>query len=242
MDYKRPPIIEAVIDLRFVKPLSDDHIVKIGNKLSKSYPFQDEANNVNIHVDIEKQKMFNRGTRLGRRLTSLDRADITIINAENAIFSRLAPYQGWEQLKKRAREDWEICLSVCRPIGISRIGVRYINRIDIEISAERPINLEDYFHVYPETRALKLPAAEVIAMQVMRPLGDLGALVAMNMASVPSPLLNHAGFILDFDIGITDGLPQHDSELWKLADQIRVRKNELFERAITDNARELFNK
>ena len=62
-------------------------------------------------------------------------------------------------------------------------------------------------------------------------------MVVVHMATVPSPLLNHASFALDIDFGREVNVPQADDGLWSYIEQIRDRKNVLFEACITERTR-----
>jgi uncharacterized protein (TIGR04255 family) len=59
---------------------------------------------------------------------------------------------------------------------------------------------------------------------------------------VPSPILNHASFVIDQDIVKEINPPQSDESIYELLNEIRERKNKVFEDCIRDPARELFQK
>jgi uncharacterized protein (TIGR04255 family) len=65
-------------------------------------------------------------------------------------------------------------------------------------------------------------------------------MLTLNSSSAPSPLLGHAAFIVDEDIAKEGDPPQNDDAIYALLNQIRVKKNEIFEACITPRARELF--
>jgi uncharacterized protein (TIGR04255 family) len=46
--------------------------------------------------------------------------------------------------------------------------------------------------------------------------------------------------VLDIDVFRTVDIPQTDPELWDLFEQLRKKKNEVFEACITEEARRLF--
>jgi uncharacterized protein (TIGR04255 family) len=154
------------------------------------------------------------------------------------VFSQLAPYPGWDVFFERFCRDWAAWKRTLGYRKITRIGVRYINRIDIPATAPI-IEHEEYLNIYPHmpTELQSLMAYSVVAQL---PLPDIGCILTLNSSSAPSQLLGHAAFIVDQDIGKDDDPPQSDEEIYALLNQIRVKKNEVFEACITPRARELF--
>jgi uncharacterized protein (TIGR04255 family) len=182
----------------------------------------------------------------GIKLTAADGSGLVILNVEFLSMSRFAPYQGWDEYRTRATGIWDDWKSAIGYRKISRVGVRYVNRIDIPATSTQ-LPIKDYLTVFPSVPA-GLPAPTGFATQIVGPLAELQAgdgrfqLVATT-AVIPSPLVNHLGFVVDIDISRdqTGGAPQKDADLWSLIDRMRIYKNDVFERCITDRARALFS-
>ena len=121
---------------------------------------------------------------------------------------------------------------------ITRIGVRYINRIDIPATAPI-IEHEEYLNIYPH---MPMDFQSLMAYSVVAqlPLPDIGCILTLNSSSAPSQLLGHAVFSVDQNIGKDDDPAQSDEDICALLNQIRVKKSEVFEACITPRARELF--
>ena len=79
-------------------------------------------------------------------------------------------------------------------------------------------------------------------MQAVLRIEDIGCKLTLNSAVVPAPILDHASFIIDQDIAKEVDLPQSDNDIYELLNEIRVRKNNVFEACISDRARELFHR
>ena len=138
-------------------------------------------------------------------------------------------------------------------LGESRIGLTLIlagNRIDgghyfyQKFLRDIPITgsvtyYEKYLNIYPYVPEQWAPNLGY-GVQVQLPIADIGCVLTINSSSVPSMLLNHASFMFDQDIAKTADVPQNDKDLYKLLEDIHVKKNEVFEACITDEARELF--
>ena len=123
---------------------------------------------------------------------------------------------------------------------LGRLGVRYINRIDIPVSGS-VVEHETFLNVYPKLPDI-LGLVGAYAVQAVLRIEDIGCKLTLNSAVVPAPILDHASFIIDQDIAKEVDLPQSDNDIYELLNEIRVRKNNVFEACISDRARELFHR
>jgi uncharacterized protein (TIGR04255 family) len=240
--YKRPPITEAVIEIRFEQPLDKALVDKAHARLRQQYTFSNPHNTVNVQFDLAHKHAEFQEKGVGFRLSSADQADVLVISTQTFAVSRLAPYQGWDEFRPRAESNWQEWKRAVGYQKIQRIGVRYINRIDIPLSEKGNVRLEEYMNIYPQIPEDKFQKMVQFAMQNVLPLGVDECNLTLNIASMPSPLLNHGSFLFDLDIVRTVAVPQNDDEIWKLVETIRTHKNHAFEAGITDKARALFQK
>jgi uncharacterized protein (TIGR04255 family) len=164
---------------------------------------------------------------------------IVILWPTSFVFSQLAPYPGWDDFFERFVRDWALWKKAVSYHKISRVGVRYINRIDIPITGD-VIHYEEFLNVYPRIPDEVGPVF-TYGIQTQAPCPEIDGRITINSASVPSPLLGYSSFIFDQDIYKETNIPQTDESLYKLLNQIHVKKNAVFEACITDRARELFN-
>ena len=240
--YKKPPITEAVIELRFATPIDADDIAKVSTALKSLYPLQQPIRDVRVHLNLPSgQQDVTTAHPIethGNRLSTEDQTQIVLVWPTMFVFSQLAPYPGWDVFFERFCRDWVVWKRILSYRKITRIGVRYINRIDIPDTAPI-IQHEEYLNVYPEVPA-EFQALTAYNVVVQSPLPEIGCMLTLNSSSAPSPLLGHAAFIVDEDIAKEGDPPQNDDAIYALLNQIRVKKNEIFEACITPRARELF--
>lgn len=243
--YERPPITEAVIEIRFAAPPIDAaDLEKASKNLASFYPQQQSLKNVGVEVGIPAASNDRPTTQIreqfGHRLSSTDLSEILLLWPWALMVSQLAPYPGWDSFFGRFVRDWTAWKKVAGFRRLTRVGVRFINRIDVPI-ANGIIEESEYLNVYP-----KLPDAlgpvTAYGVQVQSPLHDIGCNLTINSAAVPSPLLGHGSFVLDLDIAMEVSAPQSDESLYQLLNLIRVKKNEVFEACVTNKAKELFQK
>lgn len=243
--YKRPPITEAVIGINLVNKLDDKSLNSYGQKLIKFYPEKQVISNVSLAVGITDNNYNKPDTKfqvVGNtyRLSSQDMSQIVILSESSLSFSQLAPYQGWDNFFNRFTRDWAIGKNINGFQEVARIGVRYINRIDIPIENDQ-IEYENYLNIYPFLPK-SLGNINAYAIQILLPIEGIDCKLNINSAVVPSPIPNNISFVVDFDIYKDENPPQSDEDIFNLINQIRIEKNRIFEECITDNARKLFNR
>ena len=240
MAYKKAPITEAVIELRFARSFDKALIEDAARRLRGEYFYQDPENAVNVKIEVGTQKTQVDTAWQGVKLSSLDRTDCVFFRTNTFICSRLAPYTGWEDFSARALRGWEVWRKTAGSIELARIGVRYINRLDIPSETDASLNVEDYLNVSPHSPGELARPMSSFTMQIVKPLDD-DCMLALNSGTVVPPLIGFASLALDLDVFREVDLPRRDEDLWALINRIRDHKNRVFESCITDRARALFN-
>jgi uncharacterized protein (TIGR04255 family) len=241
MAYKRPPIAEAVIELRFVQSASQEDIEEAAKRMRGEYFYQDAENIMEFKIDPGLGTADRRIAGTGVKLSSLDRADQLMFRTNSFACSRLAPYLGWEAFIEKAWAGWAEWKMVAGNARLARIGVRYVNRIDVPATSNELIRIEEYLNVFPKTPPEMTNPLLSYAMQAVSPLGpSAGYALVLNTSSVPSPLVGFFSFALDLDVAREKDIPRRDDELREVLAEMRVLKNQVFEYCITDRARSLF--
>lgn len=227
--------------------LDQDTLKKIAGKLSKNY-YPDKKENIEINFSLEyspqdgKQASSFRPKQTGYRLTSVDQTDIVIIAPQSLTIARLAPYPGWDKFYDRMIFAWKIWKRIVKVQDINRIGVRYINRIDIPTNGLENINIMDYLNFYPNIPVFSgIPMTDYL-IQITIPTSN--PLWIANIASFihqPPVLVNTTSLMLDIDIYSTEKLPLNDKDLMLRLEEARELKNILFKQCVTSKAEELLN-
>lgn len=235
--YKRAPITEAVIEIRLEAPIEPDLLERIKDRLLDEYPAP-PLKTMAVDVELSDEPKLSQQAQ-GYRLGSGDGASLVTIGRNLLTTSRLAPYEGWEPFIASARRNWLTWRKLTGWRKIARLGVRYVNRIDVPGDH---VLISDYMTFGLVLPPLGLPPLASFAINAAMPLGKDDCRLILNGGSTASPLVNVTSFILDLDVSRESDLPQNEDGLWELADRIRGHKNTVFEACITDRARELFNK
>jgi uncharacterized protein (TIGR04255 family) len=239
--YPKAPIIESVIHLAVEGKATGEQLQKLMKRFAKDYPQQETVSSVSVAINTTGGAMTVQQQIDGYRLKSADQADILMLFPNGVAAARLAPYPGWESLRDRAHVAWAEWRKSTGYGVLNRIGVRYINRIDIAIEGVGSLDIETYLNFgarVPEFS--KFPMGGFL-LQITKPteLEHWSTSITATIAS-PPPLVNHLSLILDIDVFRTEQIPGRDADLWDCIDAARPLKNAIFQSCITDEARKLF--
>ncbi len=131
----------------------------------------------------------------------------------------------------------DVYREIAEPAGIDRLGVRYLNRINIP---GQTIRLKDYFRVYPE-RPEELQAAPgpFLLSLPIRPVYS-GHQLTLNLGLGPPERPDVAGILLDIYDVLPLGGKDVFGEVQRWLDESHANIVYTFENAITDMSRGLF--
>lgn len=241
--YARPPITEAVIGVTFSSPMDSTQLASVTNAFKKNYPHKQDVtafDDLSLVFNAKDAGGNKANVKLkhGHRFSTDDQTQLIVLWPNSFTLSQLAPYQGWGNFIKRFERDWGALKRILGFQQISRVGVRYINRIDIPATAD-VVEHELFLNIYPKMPDILNPL-DAYAIQASVTLKDINCQLTINTASVPSPILGHVSFVIDTDIFSEQNPPQSDIDLIKLLNNIRAKKNQVFEACISQPARSLF--
>lgn len=236
--YPRSPILEAVIELRYSE-VSGERVIKAGAALQARYNARVDELLVEGNLDFATKTSKFRDVTPKVSLSSSDQTDSFNVTANNAVWSRLAPYEGWQPFFGRVAEEMPKVLKALGHPKLTRIGLRYVNRIDIPI--------RDNLGHHEEYLSYRIDAGEMLephdgfkwALQKEFPARGMGAVVRSSTEVGEIPDVGAVMF--DIDISIMVDVPSKSDDILNRLSDMRVLKNEIFEAGITDKARELFN-
>lgn len=234
-EYTAPPIVEAALELRF-GPIDDDLAKKAFGRCARSYESKSDGSQTAYSVNADTGELVQETTNL-YRAASLDQTDVLIVSRGNFIVARTAPYPGWESFCARILRDWRAFTKATSYLSLTRVGLRYINRIDIEQYKEGVAAHEEYLNFYP-----KIPEVfELVGNYQMKValVLEKGALQAnVGSATLPPQIPGNNSFALDIDVYQIDDLPAKVDDLPGLLELMRETKNKIFEAAISNKVRE----
>jgi uncharacterized protein (TIGR04255 family) len=227
------------VEFRFREKLSFADFATARKHIDPDYVNVDTRYSARAQLDLANKTTDFVQKEIGYELSSLDRSRVLNFNVEHVLFSQLAPYPGWDEFIRRVKRDWEWFRKRVGIHPVSRVGVRYINRIDVPEQRIRP---DDYLSVTPRIPDVLGGAVEAYSMQVEVPLAKEGKRrIKLTTGTVARNVVpGSVGLLLDIDVIDLDGLPTKTDDGWALLEELRKAKNHIFEASVTDAARKLF--
>lgn len=237
--YSRTPITEAVIEFRAKLPeeVKLDTLAQIGFEIRSDYPMREEMFVISGSMTVgDTVGATASQTQIGYRFFSDDQKQILQVRLDGFSFSRLAPYERWETFRNEAKRLWSIYQSLANPQTLTRLAVRYINRLDLPLPIK---DLKDYLRIVPEISPDLPQGLSGYFMQLQIPHEDLDAMLVLNETLVPPPKPDVASILLDIDLFQEWDRPNDEIKLWDSMEQLHFRVDQIFEACITTQTREL---
>jgi uncharacterized protein (TIGR04255 family) len=240
--YRNPPIQEALCQVVFHSTSwSFGSPAAIYELLRDAYPAEPEQIiESGLQITPSKAPSFRLEPQVPHvRFSSSEGNRTVMVGPTTLSIHVLSPYPGWEDFRRRIANALESYLAVVRPDSVSRIGVRYINRIVIN---EASFSLNDYFTYAPSTPdELDVVIADFFVRLESGIPGSSRRLI-QNFGSAGSEG-DSAAFVLDLDAieawEAAPGLPA--TEALAAIETLRDFEREAFEALITDELRAVFD-
>jgi len=244
--YRNPPIEEAICELRFTPGPEAEFTApaRFYESIKSSYPGKPQYQQfVAAGIQVPAQPMTaqvalrQEGVKTlfpsqdGRRLVGLGMNLLSI--------HELKPYSGWEDFRSRIEQAIRAYQNAAAPIGVTRIAVRYINRVQVEAAGA---NVADYLIAAPRLPD-ELPAdLRGFISRLESVYADQPTQLAITIAPVEPSSPAACAWLLDIDVShewASEPLPL-PSVMVRL-DDLKQRQREAFESLITDRSREVFD-
>jgi uncharacterized protein (TIGR04255 family) len=243
--YERAPIVEAVIHIG-IDPLDSvllPSLKAINQSSLTAYPDSKRktvsSTQFTLGLAPLARSAVSASAEIGYAFTSADDRQVLQARLDGLAFSRLTPYETWNELRNQAKNWWAVYRSAIGPAAVQRVAVRYINRIDIPFPGY--LNYKDYFRTSPELSPDLPQGLSEFYMRLGVPLPPhLGCHMIITMSTTVPPGPDTHSVILYLDVFKNTPGFGSDEEIWALLEKLREIKNSFFYGCLTDKARELF--
>lgn len=239
----RAPIIEAVIEVRARTqvPWEESAISERLKPRLPEYPSVQSHREFQHEFKVElgqptEQTVQDLGWR-GLRCESTDKRHIAQFNRDGFVFSRLAPYESWDQFQREGLRLWQLHIELAQPTEPQRLGLRFINRIVIPQEGPR---LEDYLEASPRTpREMDIPFSSFLHHNVLTVPGYSYAINIIQTVQQPQGP-ETGGLIVDIDVFTTQPFNLAQDVFEQHLAEMRWLKNKVFFGSVTKSALETF--
>jgi len=235
------PIVEAVIDIRgrAEEPWDESAIRERLKAQLPDYPqvnsHREFRHELKMAPDQEPQQtLLDLGWK-GLRLQSSDKLHIAQFNRDGFVFSRLHPYESWEQLIGEGMRLWGIHREIAQPSEVQRLGLRFINRI---LLPPKDMDFEEYLLAPPRPPdRMELPFLGFFHNETLAVPGSPYVVNIIRTIQHPQPPEpDRVGIILDHDVFTTEPFTVQQEILERRLAEMRWLKNKAFFGIITDKA------
>jgi len=247
--YRNPPIEEAVCDIQFAPAADWDPTMpgRLYEKLKEIYNEKPRPQQVVelpvLGTNAEGKPSAPSAHGLFKQRVQLlaeNGTRIVGVSADQLSVHMLRPYTNWEEFRPRIMRALGAYREIASPEGVTRIGLRYINRITIGL--DNP-DLGQYFTIPPKfpdvdppTRVLGFfnrKEAEFI---------DKPIRIVITFTNLERKQPGGLSYLLDIDvIWIRPDDPFPLDEIEGAIEDIKIRHRQVFESLITDESRKLFD-
>jgi len=240
--FPKAPISEAILDIavKFAAPVDLARLEAFQDAIRERYPVKRNRVLWQGQIRLEEERFaqeVQRGAQ-GFMFRSSDDRQVVQVRQDGFTFNWLKTYDRWEALRDEARPHWERYKETFGPEAITRLGLRYINRIEIPL----PISdFREYIKTAPDI-APGLPQG-LNALFMRLEIADMKrGLMAIVTETFQPPVDDGKRLPFIFDIDIVCGATFEPSSpaIWEKLEQMREYKNEIFFASMTEQAKAMF--
>ena len=245
-EYKNPPIVEALVEIQFSPSQEWNPIIPFdfyGLIKSDYSGIPRDRMEMSTHIEREEGQSHTSvqtTEKLDRvQYPNEDGTKLVALGANLLSVHVLKPYPGWVDFSKRISAAIDAYLAAAKPSGVLRVGLRYINKI--EIPCEGTMNLQEYFTSPPSLAYTDYAHMSNFFMRLESQFNDAPIRMAQSFGSAGASEGNY-GFLLDFDLFRSwSDSPLPCDQVVELISEMRDLERDVFESYITESTREIFD-
>lgn len=238
--YNNPPIIEALCELRFEPSLPWDLAIpglvyeRVRDDFRKRR--QVRAFETSVSASPEGLEQQVRTTDRIQFLREDERALIQV-GPDLLAVNHLKPYPTWQEFLPLIQTSFSAYCEAANPKGIRRIGLRYINRIEVPGPS---IEMEDHFLFYPFVGP-NLPQEHgpfIVGIQI--PYEGTRDVLRLQLTNATTETPDIVPVMLDLDYFLTKPGEVSLAAISEWLEIAHGHVEEVFEACITDRLRQMF--
>ena len=242
--FKNAPITEAIFDIRADLPpdVTLNSLLNVYDPVKQSYPNKRERiywhGGIQFRPDILPELQAVEGGPDGYLFSSADGKQTLQARKDGFTFNRFKPYERWETFRDEGMKLWNIYASVSNPKKVTRMALRYINRIEIPLPIR---DFKDYIATVPEIAPGIPQGLASFLMRLEIPVDEFQAVAIITESMDSREIGSVAPLILDIDVFREGLLDVRSAEIRDIFEGLHDLKNDIFFRSVTEKARALFD-
>ncbi len=229
----KAPIVEAALDIHVVPSAKWDE-TSLQGELKRRLPDYPKIEPLRqTRFQITRKKLVNPIVEdvgcVGLKFHSNDNLHIAQFNKGAFVFSRLTPYADWGKFSREALRLRTIYCELLKPTEVTRIGLRFINRIAIK---QEKIELADYYKYPPSSlKELDWMLTGYLHHDVMQ---VPGTAYSVNLIKTIQDVPGEIGLILDIDVFMQNPFEYNELHIKECLEEMRWVKNKVFFGSLLD--------
>ncbi len=240
--FPKAPISEAILDIQaqFAQPIELARLEAFHDEIRDQYPIRQSRMKWQGQIELGEKRVTQEISKevQGFLFRSADEIHVVQARQDGFTFNWLKRYENWETFRDEARRHWERYRDNFHPEAVSRLGLRYVNRIEIPL----PFNdFREYVKTAPDIAGGLPQGLSALFMRIEIP-DEKRSLLAIITETFQPPVDqgSRLPFIFDIDIVRAAMFEATSETIWETLEAMREYKNEIFFRSVTDRAKELF--
>lgn len=239
--YASPPIMEAVCEFRLTPDTNWDLTIPglLYEKLKDDFPKKEQRFIQEAGIAGTPQEVHQTIKAPQERILFLTEDGKRFIQVGPQLLAThcLAPYPSWDRFKPHIRKAFESLIKTVEVKGLQRIGLRYVNKIEIP---HKPVKLEDYFGLYPFLCENLPQEIDSFIVGCLFPFDNRRDFCKVQLTTAAPDNPDCIGFILDLDYFLDkpNAVPVTQSLEWM--EEAHQHIEEIFEGCINDRLRVIF--
>jgi len=190
--------------------------------LLKEFPISNKRQNINVRIDDRRGtgEIGKTTNLLGYIFSNIQGNRKVQFRLDGYSFNMLRPYSNWEEFSTAAFNYLQKYIALAKPLSIIRIGLRYINRIDLPFENQA---FENYIKYLPPVPAGLPKKFEKYFLQMQIPADDSLSKAVISQ-TFEQEKNGRIPFIIDIDVFQDDRIKATDS-LTERFNNLRILKN-----------------
>jgi uncharacterized protein (TIGR04255 family) len=240
-NYVNPPIIEAVCEFRLTPDSKWDLSIPglIYEKVRKDFPNKEQRHFFQELEIVQSPQGLQQRIGMDERILFLtnDRKMFLQVGSNLLAVNCLKPYAKWSGFKPRIENAFNMLKDTVDVKGLQRIGLRYINRIEIPTQL---VKLEDYFEFHPFLGKRLPQNMSGFSLRCLLPFFGGRDVCTVQLINAVPEKKDSSAFILDLDYFLNQPQAISVNQTLDWIEKAHQQIEEVFEGCITQHLRETF--
>lgn len=240
--FPKAPIAEALLDIQttFPSPIEVARLESFHDAIRGQYPVKQPRTKWHGQIRVEQAAVEQAVRRAaeGFMFKSEDGRRVVQVRQDGFTFNWLKPYETWEAFRDEARTHWERYRDTFRPEALTRLGLRYINRIELPLPFK---DFREFVKTAPDIADGMPQGLSGFFMRLEIPDQERG-LMAVVTETMEPPVDEGKRLPLIFDVDIVRSATFEPASpaVWETFERMRECKNTVFFASVTERTKEMF--